>query len=368
MSNQDESTLVPPDDNTVRRIRKLEQSLAAERISRRDAERKLKQAESDLQLAEHELTAMLHMNDRATLRSYKPSGSSHDRGKATAIICVNDWHAEQTVEPDLVGGINEFSADIADARIARTWEQAIYLIDFAKRISNIDEVVLWAGGDLMNGMIHDEYLQTNWAGPTDAAQFVQDHLVSGIQKLVAEIPCDRFKFLATHGNHGRSTPDKRVHTQYAHSWERLIYHNVAKSISDCPKVSSYIERGPLLHAEIQGVRCRFSHGDTIKYLGGQSGVIGPASRARQAWDQQHGEAALTVIAHFHQYISTQNFVCCGSLIGFDPFAQAIKAQAEPPTQTLIVLDSKRGKVLTIPIFCESKIYAQTGWTTPKVGT
>jgi len=352
-------------DDQLRYIRDIECKLTQARASKRATTRKLAQAEADLVQTEDKLEAMLHLNSKAASRKYTAPKKRRGRGQATAIVCVNDWHAEQTVESSLVGGINEFNRQIADTRITRVWDQSLFLIDFARKICNIDEIVLWAGGDLMNGMIHEEFQQTNWAGPTDAAVYVQNHLITGIDTLLRGSGCKNLRFMANHGNHGRSTEKKRPHTQHAHSWERLIYSNVASYYDSNKKVRAYIEPGPVLHTEIQGHICRFSHGDTIKYMGGQAGIMGPASKAIQAWNQQHGVAELTVIGHFHQFLTTTNFVACGCLIGFDPYAQYIRAKAEAPTQTLIIMDREHGKTLTFQIFCESKPNAQKQWSTPE---
>lgn len=352
-------------DERLREIRRLERERNKAQTERRLTEKKLKQAEQDLVLADQKLEAFCYMNENAKPRKYKRGRQTRGKGQATAIVCVNDWHGEELVDPQLVCGVNEFNQEIAERRIARVWEQALYLIEFARNIAAIEEVVLWAGGDLMNGMIHEEYQQANWAGPTDAALWIQDHLVSGIRILLDETKVKNFRFLASHGNHGRSTKKKRPHTQFAHSWERLIFSNVANAYKNDKRVASYVEKGQLLHASIQGHLCRFTHGDSIKFYGGIGGIMGPASKRMQAWNQQHGPAELTVIGHFHQYLSTPYFVACGCLVGFDPYAQYIGARTEAPTQTLIIVDREHGKVMDLPIFCEDRPNANLQWSTPE---
>ena len=134
------------------------------------------------------------------------------------------------------------------------------------------------------------------------------------------------------------------------------------------RFSHQIARGEMLKTEIQGFNCRFTHGDTVRYAGGVGGIMVPVNKAIAAWNKSHGQAALDVIGHFHQFITTPNFVGCGCLCGFDPYAQSIRASAETPSQTLIVMDQEYGKVMTLQILCEEQSNAHHAWRTPEYST
>jgi len=353
-------------DERVQHVRRLERDNAKERAARHQSERKYRQSEVELAATEADLARLLYLKENAMQRQY---GAKHrcKAGQATAIVCVNDWHTEQTIDPDTVGGVNEFNLQIADKRIARTWERAAYMIDFARKISNIDEVVVWAGGDLINGMIHEELQQANALGPGDATLHVQDHLVSGIRFLMKETKCAHLRFLANYGNHGRTTQRRRIHTAASHSWEYVIYVNAAQILSQDPsfrgKFSYHVERGEMLKTQIQGYNCRFNHGHNLRYYGGVGGIMVPVNKAIAAWNRSHGFAELDVIGHFHQFHSTPNFVACGCLCGFDPYAESIRASWELPSQTLIVMDREYGKVMAERIFCEERVDAHSQWHT-----
>jgi hypothetical protein len=361
------------EDERLQYTRDLERNVARERAAKRELQRQLKQSEKELAATEMSLDRALHLQDTATLRNYeKAKKRRRGSSQATAIVCVNDWHTEQTVDPATVGGVNEFNLEIANRRIERTWDRALYLIDFARKISNIDEICLWAGGDLINGMIHEELQQTNALGPADAVGHVRDRVLVGIQRLMKETKCGHFRFLANYGNHGRANPQKRIHTAASHSWEYEMYVTIAQVIQAdrvlARRFSHQITRGEMLKTEIQGFNCRFNHGDTVRYGGGVGGIMVPVNKAVAAWNKSHGQAELDVIGHFHQFVTTPNFVACGCLIGFDPYAQSIRATAEPPSQTLIVMDQEYGKVMTLQIFCEERTDAHRQWHTPEYGS
>ncbi len=346
----------------IQLIRNLERSQATERAKRRDAERRFRQAETELRSAEASLARMFDLDDTETYRKYGKAAKRKGKSQATAIVCVNDWHVEQTVDPATVGYVNEFNLQIADRRIARTWEKAAYLIEFARRISNIDEVIVWAGGDLINGIIHEEFQQTNSMGITESIRYVRDHLVSGIKHLMEQTKCSHLHFLGSYGNHGRMHPKKRIHTAATNSFEVVIYDSVRAVIKVdrvlAKKVSFEIAKGPMLEADIQGWHCRFNHGDNLTFHGGQAGLTGPANKAIANWNQAHDYAELDVIGHFHQFLATPNFVACGCLIGYDPYAASINAKRQVPSQTLIIMDREYGQVMATRIFCEERTDAR----------
>ena len=66
------------------------------------------------------------------------------------------------------------------------------------------------------------------------------------------------------------------------------------------------------------------------------------------WDRAK-RADLNVFGHFHQLVDGGNFVCNGSLIGYNSFALSIKAPFQKPRQAMFLLDKKRGRTFNCPI-------------------
>ena len=77
----------------------------------------------------------------------------------------------------------------------------------------------------------------------------------------------------------------------------------------------------------------------------------PAYKAVSQWDKGR-RADLDIFGHFHQTKDGGKFLCNGSLIGYNSFALRIKADYEPPQQTLLLVDKKRGRTCTWPILLE----------------
>lgn len=254
------------------------------------------------------------------------------------------------MKKESVDGANEFNLEVADQRITRTWQKALYLLDFARHISNIRDLVLWLGGDLINGTIHEELEESNFLGPAEAVMYVQDHVATGIDLLLKEAKVDSVTVVTNYGNHGRSTRRKRISTGYRHSWEWLAYNNLAAHYRRRSKVAFKVEQGYHNWLSVEGYDVRFHHGDAVNYAGGVGGVTIPLRKKIAQWNKWR-PARYDVLGHFHQFIDAWDFVVCGCLVGYDAYALEIGAEYQPPTQTFIVIDRQYGKVLTVPIFC-----------------
>ena len=334
----------------MKTIRSLEASVTALRGQLRTERQKREQAESELAWAERSLETYQQTHGAVRPRRLTRGGRV-SRGTATAILCCNDWHVEGCIKRESVDGANEFDLQIAKRRIDRTWQKALYLLEFARHISNIRDLVLWLGGDLINGTIHEELEEANFLGPAEAVLFVQDHVATGIDLLLKQAKVDRVTIVTSYGNHGRTTRTRRISTGYRHSWEWLAYQNLARHYRRTPKVAFQITEGYHNFLDVQGHDVRFHHGDAVRYGGGVGGVTIPLRKKIAQWNKRRA-ARFDILGHFHQFIDAWDSVVCGCLCGYDAYAIEIGAEYQPPTQTFVVIDRHYGKVLTVPIFCE----------------
>jgi hypothetical protein len=102
--------------------------------------------------------------------------------------------------------------------------------------------------------------------------------------------------------------------------------------------------------DINGFVIRFSHGHAINYKGGVGGIYISVNKAIAQWNKVE-HADLDVFAHFHQMRDGGNFICNGSLIGWNEFANFIKADFEKPRQAFFLVDHKRKeKTVVCPVF------------------
>lgn len=323
-----------------------------------EKQRKLALAETRARLLQSQLAAyqeqdqILAQLDERRIKGHARPKSKLDRGESTAVICATDWHAEENVDPRVVNGLNEFNLDICAARLARLWDKSLQLLDFARKFTTIRDVVLWLGGDLINGYIHEENQEGNFLGPADAIEFVEGHVCDGLATLKKHAQAQRITVLCNWGNHGRSTQKRRVSTGAATSWEYLAYRHLDRLYRNEPKIEVIATRGYHILIELQGHLVRFHHGDNIRYQGGVGGISIPVNKAVAQWNRSTA-VSQDVFGHWHQYLDDWRWTSCGCLVGYNAYALSIKADFQPPTQTLLVFNRQYGKILSLPIFVEA---------------
>lgn len=340
------------------------QQLAEEALVRRerDHEREISQLKSQLarerqkrKLAEEEVSTAYERSDFLDSLG-RPTPALFDvrkpqaHGQATAIILLSDWHVEETVDPSTVNGKNEFNLAIAEKRIRNTFERSVELLQVARKLSNIRDLVVAVMGDMISGYIHEELKETNTLSPTEASLFVQDQLVGGLDFLRKHAGVKSITVPACSGNHGRTTEKIRFGTEFKNSYEWLLYKQLERYYRGDPVIKWKVENGYLNWLEIQGHQCRFHHGHRIKYRGGIGGPTVPIHNTiKRLNDSDYADQDF--FGHLHTHLRGEHFVANNSLIGYS--ALGVARGYLPPSQTLVVLDkARKPPVLVQEIFCD----------------
>lgn len=270
------------------------------------------------------------------------------KSEATPVIVASDWHIEERVGAE-VGDLNRYDLAIAHARATKFWQHALRLVQLLNQDVTISTVVVALLGDFITNQIHGaENAEVNEVTPIEAIIQAEEMLASGIDFLLAHSPY-QFRVVCHSGNHARTTATTRYASENGHSLEFFMYRHLANYYRDEPRVEFIVPESPFSYVTVYDQVLRFTHGHFIKYGGGIGGLFIPAYKAISQYQKvQHAD--LTVFGHFHQLKDGGNFLVNGSLIGWNAFAQAIKADYEAPKQLLFLLDSKRGRTCTWPIF------------------
>lgn len=294
------------------------------------------------------LSSLDALNANDGLFEIVPKESS-GTSEGVVVMVASDWHVEQVVGPE-VGGLNRFNPDIARERVTKFFQHGLRLIRLLQQDTKINTVVLALLGDFINGTIHEEFADTNSSLPTDALTTAQTMLIGGIDFLLSHfegnlvLPCHS-------GNHARMTQKTRFAVENGYSLEYLLYLSLAQKYANEPRVQFAIASGIHSYMTVFDTVLRFQHGHALKYQGGVGGLYVPVGKAIGMWNRAK-HADLDIFGHFHQLRDGGNFMCNGSLVGFDSYALSIKAAFERPQQLLFLLDRKRGKTCTWPILVE----------------
>lgn len=273
---------------------------------------------------------------------------SKGSGEATVVVLASDWHIEERVDPDTINGLNTHNLDVARKRAVEFFQATVRLTEILGKDTTITTMVLALLGDFITGDIHEEMLETAEVEPTLAIIEAQKLLTSGIQFILDNtnlnlvIPCHS-------GNHARTTKETRHATEAGHSLEYIMYHMLADHFRDNKRVKFIIPRSYHSFVRVYDEVIRFHHGHNLRYGGGVGGLTIPVNKAIAQWNKSNKDVTIDCFGHWHTRFDGGNFIANGSNIGFNAFAVSIKASFDRPSQTLFLIDRKRGKTCVWPI-------------------
>jgi len=276
-----------------------------------------------------------------------PETKKHE---AAAVALASDWHWEEVVTSAECNGLNEYNKEIAELRCGAFFGNLAKLVTKEQRDVVIRNGVLWLGGDLLSGNIHEALVETNRLGPVPAAIEVQQHLAGGLRYLLDNtdlhwsIPCSV-------GNHERITAKTRIKTSTENSLAAFVYYGLAAQFANEKRLTFRLPDAYFTYLDIHGKVCRFHHGDAIRYLGGIGGLHIPLRRKIADWNKSR-RADYDFLGHLHTFTDGGYYVVNGSQIGFSAYASYIAAAYERPQQAFCLIDSRYGKTGVFPILVE----------------
>jgi len=282
-------------------------------------------------------------------RPFSIRTTKKSKSEATAIALASDWHCEERVTKAQTNGLNEFNLKIFAKRTQTYFQNVLRLVRKERQNAEVKRLVFAVLGDMISGSIHADIAENTQLGVMDAVALAQDTLASGIDYWLKQQSDLNIVVVMTDDNHSRVTKQQRVATSHANSLAWLMGHSLQREFKNEPRVSFVRERAYHTYLKIHDTVVRFHHGHAIRYQGGVGGITIPVNKAIAAWNKAR-RADLDCFGHFHQLFNGANFSANGSLIGWNPFAISIKADYQAPQQSFLLIDSKRGRSGTFPIW------------------
>lgn len=279
--------------------------------------------------------------------------------KHKGIVCsiLSDSHFDEVVNPAEINFINAYSREIAEQRLRRYAERVISITrDYLTGVE-IEGAVIFLGGDLVSGVIHD-MSETNEDTAAGTAIYWADQLAACLKTIADEfgsvhVPC-------VVGNHGRMTMKPRTKLRARDNWDWVIYQQLARHFSADPRVSFDITDGTDVSTKIYNTTFLLSHGDQVSGGGGIGGIWPPVMRML-ARKKQREQFDCLVIGHFHQLIMApaQGLIVNGSSKGYDEFASVCNFGPEVPQQALWITTPEHGVTFSGPVFVADR--KEEGW-------
>tara|TARA_R110000868_G_scaffold53546_1_gene167926 strand:- start:401 stop:1483 length:1083 start_codon:yes stop_codon:yes gene_type:complete len=292
---------------------------------------------------------LLGLHDRNNVAAWE-SPPRITRGEAVAVLLLSDLHLEEVVKPETVNGLNEFNPRIAEKRLKTVVDRWLKIVAGQYRaLSTVDECVVWLGGDLISGYIHDELVESNAMSPIEACVFAERLLEVALRTIVEHGKFKRLTVICSDGNHDRTTHKVRAATRSKNAYSTLVYGHLRGRLSDIKNIAWDIATGQFSYLDILGRKFRFVHGDGVKYAGGVGGFAIPLNKAVEKWDKSI-KADFTCLGHLHRWEYSRNgkWLVNGCLPGATPYG--LQFGATEPMQTAMLVTRERGVVDAKPIF------------------
>ncbi|EGJ22114.1 hypothetical protein RSWS8N_08530 [Cereibacter sphaeroides WS8N] len=275
--------------------------------------------------------------------------------QSVPILVLSDWHLGETVDPKTAGGY-AYSVAIAEDRVRRTIEKTILLT--RQHLAGLDYpgIICAMVGDLVSGGIHSELAVTDELGIIKSVLRARDLAVGVIDQLKGEF--GKVFCPTAVGNHGRIFDKRPRAKQYAErNADFLIYSLLADHYRDDPAVTIMVPEAGETIFSVYGMRVLLTHGDQIGTKGGDGiiGALGPISRGTmktsRSLDSLGQRVDHIIMGHWHQALFLPTVTVTGALKGPDEYSlRMLRAPAEDPSQTLMLVHPEHGLTFRQPLF------------------
>lgn len=271
------------------------------------------------------------------------------------ILCLGDWHYGERVNPAEAGGYR-FDAAIAEDRIRRTIEKTVSLTRDALAGLEYPGIICALLGDMTSGALHPELAESDEYSVFMSILRVRDLIVGAISALADEF--GRVFVPTAVGNHGRlldRKPRAKGYSQRNTDW--LVYQLVARHFENDPRVTVMAPDAGETLFRVYGKTFLLSHGDQLGTRGGDGiiGAIGPVMRGSlktlRSVQSLGVDVDHLIVGHWHQSIYLPQVTVNGTIKGPDEYAlKMLRAPAEDPSQTLLVMHPEHGITFRQPLF------------------
>lgn len=319
---------------------------------RRKATAENKRAEE----AEHVLREMSGMFQRDLVVPEWTVPVPGARRRAAGLIHLSDLHVGEVVRREEIGGFNEYSPEIFQRRFRRMIGAAIEILPRWAADCELQGVVMALNGDLISGDIHDELRRTNALTAHEQVALATDEIAAGI-RMVADA-FGSVLITVTPGNHGRSTEKTHAKRMAALSYDIMVGRILTREFAGDERVTINIASGPDILFPLFGWSILQTHGDSMGTGGGQ-GFAGPelpivrgGKKMKLAGFAAGERYDVILSAHYHTSSNPGAHLANGSIVGYNEFAQRIRAMPEPPMQWLALIHEKWGMRERVPVMLE----------------
>ena len=342
-------------------------SVAKLRAERDIAKAALSKAESELLVVGRELQVFRNLSTELSSvpKWLQPRNGKKKSKKDAATICtiLSDTHFDEVVKPEEMNNVNAYNREIAVKRLDRYFNKTVELTrDYLSGL-DYDGVVLFMGGDIFSGDIHEELTETNEDTMLGSLLFWSERLASGISMLAEEfgsvhVPC-------VVGNHSRRTHKPRSKLRARDNFDWFLAHQLALLLKSDSRITFQIPEATDAVVPVYDTTYLLTHGDQARGGQGIGGLWPPLLRMRakklQNYESMGTPFDIMIVGHWHTLIqaASNGLIVNGSLKGWDEYAATSNFSFEAPQLALWVTVPKNGVVWQAPILAGDR--KSEGW-------
>lgn len=305
----------------------------------------IKQERDFLLKKTEELESILELRrETESVEIYELKPIEKSGGKETVSISLfSDLHCDEVVLPESVMGKNEYNPEVAKKRANNYFINLVKLISHHQKNYTIKRHIIGMIGDIIGGFIHEELRQTNSMTPLQAIAFAKSVILSGFKYLQDNLEVDSIDVVCIVGNHGRTTDKLPFSNLTETSYEYFMYQDLEYmcKMMGLTKFNFIIPKASMAIVTIFGKNYGFVHGNGFKFMGGIGGLYIPLLKYYARLNATFNIERL-FFGHYHTTIDIKQAVGNGSFKGYDAYAMGKALDFEPPQQSLVLLNEKRG--------------------------
>lgn len=277
---------------------------------------------------------------------------------ATLCTVLSDTHFDEVVDPSELDGRNAYNREIAEQRLERYFTGVVKLARHYLAGVTYDGAVLFLGGDLISGDIHEELSESNEGTAFETVLHWSERIAAGVSILADEFSQVHIPLVV--GNHGRRTRKPRAKKRARDNFDWLIGQMIARHFQGDARVTFQIPDGTDALVPVHDMNFLLTHGDQVGGGGGIGGIWPPIMRMVAKKRTRYDFDSL-VCGHWHQLIMapSSGLIVNGSLKGYDEYASISNFVPERAQQALWTVAPGAGVTFSAPVFTDSR--KEEGW-------
>jgi hypothetical protein len=258
------------------------------------------------------------------------------------VLQFSDFHYGQLVRPVEVGGLSEYSPEIAKQRLEYLASKVARILEYYP--AKPKELVIAFLGDNVDGSIMRGNQQSNIEfGVIQQTMLASELLADFIVYLSQYFP--RIRCYGVYGNHARLTKNP-TDSHPAENFDKMVYYIISERIKGMKGITMEYTDSQHMIVRIGEKQFWLEHGDTVRSWMGIPfyGSQREQSRINAILAKFSEHADYMLLGHHHRRASFENIIFNGSFVGGDLFSIGRLRALSIPSQNLFGVNGKRGVV------------------------